>query len=241
MALAYLAAGSPEKAAEEAQRYLGSYGKDVPGREGAQAWTVIWVADARLGRDEAAIAAFRRSSALDPGREEGWLDLTRELMERGRLEEPEAATKEGLGANPTSYVLELRMGAVELARAHYVEAERSFRELMEAGDPLPTSYVGLAQVLLRTGRAEEAVAELTVARERIGRGFLLSYFEGLSLMQAGRPTEAAGAFREAVREQPESEEAHLNLGKSELAAGRFQEAVAELETALRLNKKDKQA
>ena len=241
LALAYLAAASPQKAAEEAQQYLGSLGKGAPGRKSSQAWTVIGVADARLGSDDAATAAFRRAAALDPAGEEPWLNLTRELMERGRLAEAEAATQEGLGANPASYVLELRMGAVELAQDHFAEAERTFRRLAEAGDPLPASYVGLAQVLLRTGRAEEAVGELTAARERIGPAFLLSYFEGLSLMQAGKPAEAIGAFSEAVREQPRSEEAHLNLGKSELAVGRFQEAVAELETTLRLNPANAQA
>ena len=241
LALAELEAGDPQKAAEAARRYLERSGKEAPGKEGAQAWTAIAVADARMGKAEAATEAFRRAAALDPAAEEGWLNLTRELMERGRFEEARAATEEGLRANPTSYVMELRMGAVELAMNHFEEAERSFRRLVEAGDPLPTSYVGLAQVLLRTGRAAEAVAELRSARGRIGPSFLLSYFEGLSLTQAGRPAEAVAAFGEAVREQPGSEEAHLNLGKSELAAGRFPEAVAELEAALRLNPKDQQA
>src|SRR5207253_3237860 len=84
-----------------------------------------------------------------------------------------------------------------------------------AGDPLPTSYVGLAQVLLRTGRAEEAVSELAAAGKKLGPNFLISYFQGLALDRAARPAEAISAFQDAIRLNPGSSEAHLGLGKTE--------------------------
>jgi tetratricopeptide (TPR) repeat protein len=116
-----------------------------------------------------------------------------------------------------------------------------FRQLVAAGDPLPTSYVGLAQVLLRTGRAEEAVSELVAAGKKLGPNFLISYFQGLALNRAARPAEAISAFQDAVQLSPNSAEAHLGLGKTELQVGRTNDAIAELEKCLQLSPGNVQA
>lgn len=131
--------------------------------------------------------------------------------------------------------MHLRLGAAYLAAGHYAEAEATFRELVTAGDPFPTSYVGLAQVLLRTGRAEEAVTELAAAQQKLGTSFLLSYFRGVALDRAAKPKEALSAFQEAVKINPNSAEAHLGLGKTELKLQQTRDAIAELETVLRFS------
>ncbi len=152
-----------------------------------------------------------------------------------------SAAHEGLESNPKSYALHLRLGAAYLSTDRYSEAEAVFRRLVDAGDPLPTSYVGLAQVLLRTGRAEEAVSELTAASQKLGPNFLISYFRGLALDRAARPGEAVSALHEATRLNPNSSEAHLALGKTELAIGRVSDATAELQESLRLSPGNVQA
>jgi len=104
-----------------------------------------------------------------------------------------------------------------------------------AGDPLPTSYIGLAQTLLRTGRAEEAAAELSAAQQTVGATFLISYFQGLSLERAGKRPQAITALDEAIQLNPNSAEARLELGKTKLALGRVKEAIVDLEAALHLS------
>src|SRR5258708_17795861 len=155
-------------------------------------------------------------------------------MELSRYSEAIFAVQEGLAANPKSYALHLRLGAANLSAGHYAEAEASFRRLVEAGDPLPMSYIGLAQVLLRTGRAEEAAAELSAAQQKLGATFLISYFQGLSLERAGKRPQAITALKEAIGLNPNSAEAHLELGKTELALGRVKEAIVDLQAALHL-------
>ena len=115
-------------------------------------------------------------------------------MSLGRPAEALSAAQKGLAVAPTSYALHLRLGAVNLSAGHYDEAEKVFRQLVNAGDPLPLSYVGLAQVLLRTGRAEEAAGELLAAQQKIGNSFLLSYFRALALDREGKPGEALAAY-----------------------------------------------
>ena len=242
LALASLFAGRYEKAADQAQSYINNVGP--AGAESVQTapgWSLAGIAYARLGRGDQAVDALRRAAGLSPSRDEHWLNLTRELMELSRYGEAISAVQDALTSNPKSYALRLRLGAADLAAGRYAEAETAFRNLVVAGDPLPTSYIGLAQVLLRTGRAQEAVSELSAARERLGATFLISYFQGLSLDRAGKRSQALAAFSEAIRLNPTSAEAHLELGKTTLALGRVRDGIVELEEALHLRPGDVQA
>ena len=241
LALSYLMAGNYERAAAQGQMLIDApQFAEAPREEAASAWSAVGIAKARLGQSGAAVNAFRQASKLDSHREEHWLNLTRELMEVNR-EEAISAAQEALKSNPQSYALNLRLGAAYLSLDRYSESESIFRQLVVAGDPLPTSYVGLAQVLLRTGRAGEAVSELTDAGKKLGPDFLISYFQGLALDRAGRPAEAISAFEDAIRLSPSSSEAHLGLGQTELMVGHNNEAIAELQKCLQLSPGNAQA
>ena len=242
LALSYLMTGNYEKAAAQSQMLIEALQfAGAPGEEAASAWSVVGIAKARLGQSDAAVDAFRQAPKLDSHSEEHWLNLTRELMDSNRFAEAISAAQEALKSNPESYALHLRLGAAYLSSDRYSESESVFRHLVAAGDPLPTSYVGLAQVLLRTGRAEEAVSELTAAGKKLGPNFLISYFQGLALDRAARPGEAISAFRDAIRLNPGSSEAHLGLGKTELLVGHNNEAIAELQKCLQLSPGNVQA
>jgi len=240
--LGYLLAGNYQKAANQAHACVeGSRPSGSDPAEAAPDWSLIGIANARLGQGEGAIDALRRAANLAPGQEEHWLNLTRELMELGHYADAISSVKEGIGFNSKSYALHLRLGAANLAAGHYPDAEAVFRDLVAAGDPLPTSYVGLAQVLLRTGQAEEAATELAAAEQQLGRTFLISYFRGLALNRAGKPLQAMSAFQDAVELDPNSAEAHLGLGKTALKLGQVSDATADLREALRLSPGNVQA
>ena len=235
LSLTYLLSGDYKQAVEQSHAYVEHQSRGITGVTAAAAgWSLLGIGEARLGESEGAITALKQAAQAQPGNEEHWLNLTRELMETSRYADAIAATENGIDAIPKSYALHLRLGAAQLAAGHYEEAEKAFRELVDAHDPLATSHVGLAQVLLREGRAEEAVGVVAAAEKEIGPNFLLTYFMGLALDRAGKRTEAINAFRQAIHLNPYSAEAHLGLGKSELAAGQTKEAIAELQEALRL-------
>jgi len=242
LALAYFFSGNCEKAVEQARVYAQAEGPAAPkSPERAQAWSLTGIAYAHLNQGGQSVKALRQAAALAPDDEAHWLNLTRELMELNRYPEAIAAVQSGLAASPKSYALHLRLGAAYLAAGRYPEAEGVFRDLVSAGDPLPTGYIGLAQVLLRTGRAEEAAIELGDAEKTLGPTFLISYFRGLALDRAGKPSEALAAFQEAIRLNPNSAEAHLHLGKMELGLSHVNEAIADLHEALRLDPGNTQA
>jgi tetratricopeptide (TPR) repeat protein len=242
LALAYLLAGNYAQAIAQADFYQQSLMPgDASAHQSAKAWTILGIAAADLKQNDRSLNAFRKAAALAPNNEEYWLNLTRELMELSRYSEAISAVQDGLAANPKSYALHLRLGAAELAAGHYAEAEKVFRDLVYAGDPLPTGYVGLAQVLLRTGRAEDAASELAIALQKIGPNFLISYFCGLAFDRSGRPQEAITAFQDALKLDPNNSEAHLSLGKAEMSVGSLDAAISELQEALRLRPSNDQA
>ena len=238
LALAYLLAGNYEQAAVQAHVYTDAV---ALAQTEPRAWSLMGIAYAHLKQSDRSVNAFQQAANLAPDEEEYWLNLTRELMELNRYLEAIKAVQAGIAANPKSYTLHLRMGAAYLAADRYEEAENVFRDLVSSGDPLPNGYIGLAQVLLRTGRTEEAVSELGDAENRLGPQFLISYFRGLALERVNKPVEALAAFREALELNPNSAEAHLNLGKIELAHGDVNQAIAELQQTLRLNPGNQQA
>jgi tetratricopeptide (TPR) repeat protein len=234
LALAYLTIGAYEQAIQEARVY-------ADGGSSAPEWSVIGIASAHLNQRDQCIDALRRAATLAPNEEEHWLNLTRELMEFGRYPEAIKEVQNGLAANPKSYALHLRLGAVYLATESYPKAESEFRDLIAAGDPLPTSYVGLAQVLIRTGRPDEAATELAAAEKKLGPQFLLSYFRGLALGRAGKLPEALAAFQTATKLNPNNSDAHFNLGKTESTLGMLHESITELQTVVRIDPDNVQA
>jgi tetratricopeptide (TPR) repeat protein len=241
LALAFLLSGSYAEAADSAHAYANTVHSAVAeSLELGQAWSLIGIAKAHLKHGEESVEALRKAATFAP-REEHWLNLTRELMELSRFPEAVTETQNGLAANPKSYALRLRLGAAYLAAGRYAESESVFHELVTAGDPLPLGYVGLAQVLLRTGRAAEAATELADAEKKLGPAFLLSYFRGLALARAAKREEALAAFQQAVRLDPKNAEAHANLGKTQLTLGHWNESIPELREALRLDPGNTQA
>jgi tetratricopeptide (TPR) repeat protein len=241
LALVYLLSAEYEKAISQADRYNNALNHGAAKHESPDAWTVLGIAAAHLNQQERSVNALQHAATLAPGDEEHWLNLTRQLMDMNRYTDAISAVRDGLAANPKSYALRLRLGAAHLAAGHYADAEVVFRDLVAAGDPLPTGYVGLAQVLMRTGRAEEAAAELAAAEQKLGPSFLLSYFQGLAFDRAGKPQPAMDAFQKAVQLNPNNPEAHLSLGKTELGLGRANDAISELQETLRLDSNNEQA
>jgi tetratricopeptide (TPR) repeat protein len=238
LARTYLIAQNYKDAAASAQKYIEASRKDLSSMDLASAWSLLGIAQANVKNSDAAVRALREAAKLESGNEEYCLNLTRELMDLARYDEAIAAIQASIASNPNSYALHLRLGAAYLASDRYADAEAAFRKLVDANDPLPISYVGLAQVLLRTGRAGEAVTELTAAELKLGPSFLIAYFRGLALKRAGRTGEAADAFAEAVRMNPSSAEARHDFGSTLLSLGKISEATSELEESLRLAPND---
>jgi len=132
--------------------------------------------------------------------------------------------------------------ALALARQNRLsEAEKLARDLCTRTPASFEARLVLAEVLLRTGRAEEAIAEYEAAAS-VGRGDPRAPLgRARALFLSGRETEARAAdartadwLRELIRAQPEDAELRLALARALARSDRTEEALAECEEALRL-------
>lgn len=99
----------------------------------------------------------------------------------------------------------LRTGHVALLRDRLEDALRAYREAAAIAPDRAVPRSGLAGVLVRLGRIDEAIDEYGLALERAPRdeGALLGWAE--ALMAAGRPAAAAAALDRAAEVQEDAD------------------------------------
>jgi superkiller protein 3 len=108
------------------------------------------------------------------------------------------------------------------------------------------SFLNLAQILGRQGKAEESqevmrkFQELRKNRDAV-RMVQVYNDGGIRLAERGNLNSAIDYFRAAVDLRPDYSEFHRNLAKALFQAGKLEEAAKEYETAIRLNPPDWQA
>jgi Flp pilus assembly protein TadD len=116
-------------------------------------------------------------------------------------------------------------------------------ELRRAADLLPAdaaSHYNLGRVLQKTGRTQEAAAELNKAHELNNKAQAAIQAKSLNrtagrLLQENRFEEAATTLREAIRLDPDSADVHYNHGLALLGLSQLDQSIKELQTSLALN------
>jgi tetratricopeptide (TPR) repeat protein len=106
-----------------------------------------------------------------------------------------------------------------------------YREALRRKSMLVDARLGLAQALMQTGQASEAIRILEAARPHAP---ILNAL-GEALLRLGRNGEAAAALRRALRLQNDLLEAQINLGGALYRLGDRAGAVAALQEAIRLS------
>jgi len=119
--------------------------------------------------------AYQRRSMFDEAREEyskvlavspdsvaGLAGLAKADYADGRLEEAQISAQKAVARNPADGEINLLMGEILVAQREYADAETYLQNSMHArADLLPRVHALLGQVFARTGRAKEALKELT--------------------------------------------------------------------------------
>jgi tetratricopeptide (TPR) repeat protein len=120
-----------------------------------------------------------------------------------------------------------RAGQLPLAEHHYREALKIFADYPEA-------HNNLGNVLTRQKRYAEAIEEFKTALKLVPEDASAHNNLGRALAEQGDAMAALTHFSEAARLDVNYVEAHFNLASTYFTVGRTNEAVAELNTVLRL-------
>jgi tetratricopeptide (TPR) repeat protein len=120
--------------------------------------------------------------------------------------------------------------------ATYASEETLYRATIERNPDAWLAHNNLANLLLATGRRDEAVSHLDTAL-RLNPDFAEAHLTmGNALLDVpGRLNDAIAEYRTAMRLTPDSERAHTNLGNALLQSGQIAEAIDQLQQALRID------
>ncbi|HWX40094.1 MAG TPA: tetratricopeptide repeat protein [Blastocatellia bacterium] len=210
-----------------------------------QAWFDLGFVLNRLGRVEDSIHAYRQSVAAKPEVFETNLNLGLMLV---RFNSPEAERylRAATGLKPTDHVEEGQARAW-LALAHLLEntkpedALAAYRKASELTpkDPEPHLSAGLLQERQKEFSAAEAEYKQVLAVDPHSTEAAI----GLTnlYMKSGRLGEAEPLLRRLATERPDDAGIHLQLGRVLAAQSKRDDAITEMQTALKLAPADSDA
>jgi tetratricopeptide (TPR) repeat protein len=220
-----------------------------------QAWFDLGFVLNRLARTDESIAAYRKSVAAKPDVFESNLDLGLMLV-RANNPEAEQFLRAATGLKPTGHSeeghTEEGQARAWLALAHLLEnkkpedALQAYRKASELTpkDPEPHLSAGLLQERQKEFSAAEAEYKqvLTLDPRSIDPHTMEAAIGLTNLyMKSGRLGEAEPLLRRLAAERPDDAGIHLQLGRVLAAQGKKDDAIVEIQTALRLAPGDSEA
>jgi adenylate cyclase len=146
-----------------------------------------------------------------------------------------AATQRGLALNDSSPWGHGILGYVSLYQQQYEPAIAEMERVIALAPNEAGGYAGLAEMLSRVGRSEEAVGMVGQALRRNPSGDAYRSI-GTAYYLAGRPEEAIAPLKQFLTNNP-NHLAHLTLAAAYSELGREAEARAEAAEVLRINPK----
>jgi Flp pilus assembly protein TadD len=188
------------------------------------------MANERTGNYPAAVKAYQRGLAVEPGNVELLNSLGFALFQQGNSAEAVVALEKALAADPKHWkahnnlaLAAIDLGELEVAEAHYRDSL--------AIKPQPAIYNDLGFVLERQGLSEEATEAYREAVRLDPKSATAHYNLGSSLARAGRFAEAERQLRSALEISPNTQ-TYTALGIVLWQQGRADEAIASLQAAI---------
>ena len=189
------------------------------------------------GRQEAAIAAWRRALAVNPGEPRGEVSLGLALAGAGKPDEAMAHYRMALENNPDYYEAHNALGLALAAAGKPGEAMTHYRMALEINQDYVEARNNLGIVLAGTGKLDEAIAQYRRALELKPNYADARLNLGVALARAGKSDEAIANFQEVLKLDPSSAAAYNNLGIAMAGQGKLEDAITRYRSALEVNPK----
>ncbi|HVM48466.1 MAG TPA: tetratricopeptide repeat protein [Candidatus Acidoferrum sp.] len=138
-----------------------------------------------------------------------------------------------IAVDPGNYMAHYNLGNLYSRQDKPAQAVQEYEAALRAQPHYAEAENNLGSVLLHLRRFDEAI-EHHAAAVRLRPEYLYVFNLGNAYADAGKPTEAIAAYREALRLDPKASAAHHNLGLVLQGQGKNQEAIAEFRAALDL-------
>ncbi len=241
---------------KEALLYLDRANKARP--DDAMTLSAIARAEVACNQTSSANEVFRRVTRLDPQNAQAWygLGITDRLLAEAKLksarrnahsagirqdteqsaalmDEFQKSVNTAMQLDPASVQANMILGESFRIAEQYGEAVREYKTVTEKAPGLAAAWSGLAAAQSASGDDESALKSAAHARELDGNDPHTNTLIAAIYMRMGDMAKAEPFAREALRQRPDLSSAHLVLGKVYLSRRQPQEALAEIEAAVR--------
>lgn len=193
------------------------------------------------GRYDEAIAHYTDALSRDPQLPAAYLGLSRVAMARGQPQIAATHIRNGLTHAPNDVPLLLALGDALLQQGDNAGAREQYERVLQLAAGNAAAYAGLGRALWRSGDPDAALAELD-------RAVQINPGDAATLLLIGeinttldRPQAGLDAYGRAVAAREDWYEPHFRRGVLLLKLERTNEAIADLEAAVRLNREFGQA
>jgi tetratricopeptide (TPR) repeat protein len=182
--------------------------------------------------------AYQREIDLDPSRVDYYHDMISLLLDMGKTSEAATLVSRALKVAPNDARPWVWKGHVALQANAYKDAIESYTHAGELDKSNPDAFLGVATVYFILGQNDAAIAQY---KKGIGKfpadaRFYIGCAETLLASPDSRKLqpEATNLLENAVKLDPQSSEAHYQLGQLALQQGRLHDAEKELLISLQL-------
>jgi tetratricopeptide (TPR) repeat protein len=163
-----------------------------------------------------------------------------EAVKAGQLDVAEGLFKEVLVKFPDLAGAHYNLGYIYQTRKDWKGAEAEFKRVTELQPTRSDAFIALAAVREMDGRGQEGLDELLKSAPAFDQDAKFQYALGVTCADAGRPVEAAEAFKKVEALDPANPESQFQLGILAVSANRVPEALSRLEKYVSLTGQDPQ-
>ena len=200
----------------------------------AEAHTLVGIIQSSRGDHTHAVVSLRRAIQLDPKNFDAQFYLGRDLYALSEMAAASQAFQSAVALRPEDPQPRFFLATALEAAGLKDDAISQYRNLVQRRPDDPRGYIGLGVILSKYGQDQEALRMLQRAHELEPHGYESSLALGRMLLKNGAE-ESIGLLRDAVSLQPDSPEAHYQLGLGLKRFGKSIEADREFATVQRLN------
>jgi tetratricopeptide (TPR) repeat protein len=199
----------------------------------------------RDGKEDEAIAHFRKAIELYPGDARAHYDLGQALERKGQaadaVDEYRTAVRDDPN-NSMNAAVYTDLGLALARTGKLDESIESYQKALAANPRDARAHVGLGAAFLQQDRVQDSIEQCRAALEIDPSSSEAQNTLGVDLARTGDLTNAVASLQRAVELKPDSFEFQFNLGRVLAAASNFSEALTHFQKAVDLsNGKDEKS
>jgi tetratricopeptide (TPR) repeat protein len=199
-----------------------------------------WMAPSFMGGDK----SKAREMATEIGKlnqSQGYMAQAVIAADEKRTADVESDYKKAIQADPKNYDARISLAQFYDAQNKYDQAEEQYRAATKAAPARVEGYAGLAKIFAIRGQWAELDRLLSESERQVSDNLQPYYEAGLSLLNSGKDLSRAEQYlrkyigQEAEGNAPSLPDAHWRLSQVLDRLGRRPEAIAELNTAVKMD------